>query len=474
MANTIINSPNTLNEGGNSGDYFQVNSGSITGTTVIGGTGKDTVYFGEPVPSAHNVQVSLAGGADSLRLSGVFFATGSDFKLGAGGDTITFASGDDAVGLIGLKGGAGSDVVNISAAADIGGTFALGAGADTFSGDAALSASGAAIKMGAGTDKVTFNATEFASGTVAGGGGNDTIVITASSVDDFTDAFIEGGGGDDTIRLVGTADSAVISLGDGNDTLTFSGVISDATGKAIGGAGTDSIDFGSAVLASVDGYTIGGGAGSDTITLAEFGSAGSGAVVLGGGGADSITITTNLAQNSASLVSAGAGFGTVMGGAGADSITFSADANGSVSAGVAAFISWSSNSDSTEAAMDVVTYTNALTAGTTFLIGLDATALAGNTTNVDNGLRISAGVLQSAGTNNSSIASRISALDANVATGKAAIFTDASGSAKYVFVQGGATDMVAKFSNTDTSGSELSAASITITEVNDGEYRIKI
>ena len=85
-----------------------------------------------------------------------------------------------------------------------------------------------------------------------------------------------------------------------------------------------------------------------------------------------------------------------------------------------------------------------------------------------------AGVLQSAGTNNSSIASRISALDANVATGKAAIFTDASGSAKYVFVQGGATDMVAKFSNTDDSGADLSAASITITEVNDGEYRIKI
>ena len=95
---------------------------------------------------------SLAGGADSVRLSGTFFATGSDFKLGAGGDTITFASGDNAVGLIGLKGGDGSDVVNISAAADIGGTFALGAGADTFSGDAALSASGAAIKMGAGKD----------------------------------------------------------------------------------------------------------------------------------------------------------------------------------------------------------------------------------------------------------------------------------------------------------------------------------
>ena len=474
MANTIINSPNTLNEGGNSGDYFQVNSAAISGTTVIGGTGKDTVYFGEPVSSAQNVQVSLAGGADSVLLSGTHFATGSDFKLGAGGDTITFASGDDAAGLIGLKAGDGSDVVNISAAADIGGTFALGAGADTFSGDAALSASGAAIKMGAGADKITFDATEFASGTIAGGGGNDTIVITASAKDDFTDAFVEGGGGDDTIRLVGTADSATISLGDGSDTLTFSGQIADATGKILGGAGGDVINLDSATYSAINGLTVGGGAGADTITLAEFGSAGSGSIALGGGGADSITINANLAQDSATTFSAGAGFGTVQGGAGADSITFSADANGSVSAGVATFISWSSNSDSTEAAMDVVTYTNALTAGTTFLIGLDATAVAGNATNGDIGLRISAGVLQSAGTDNSSIASRISALDANVATGKAALFTDASGSAKYVFVQGGATDMVAKFSNTDTSGSELSAVSITITESNDGQYRIKI
>ena len=54
------------------------------------------------------------------------------------------------------------------------------------------------------------------------------------------------------------------------------------------------------------------------------------------------------------------------------------------------------------------------------------------------------------------------------------LFSEAYGYTKYVVVQGGATDMVAKFSNTDTAGSELSAASITITEVNDGENRIKI
>ena len=55
-----------------------------------------------------------------------------------------------------------------------------------------------------------------------------------------------------------------------------------------------------------------------------------------------------------------------------------------------------------------------------------------------------------------------------------ALFSEAYGYTKYVVVQGGATDMVAKFSNTDTSGSELSTARITITEVNNGEYRIKI
>ena len=55
-----------------------------------------------------------------------------------------------------------------------------------------------------------------------------------------------------------------------------------------------------------------------------------------------------------------------------------------------------------------------------------------------------------------------------------ALFSEAYGSTKYVVVQGGAADMVAKFCNTDTSGSELSTARITITELNDGEYRIKI
>ena len=55
-----------------------------------------------------------------------------------------------------------------------------------------------------------------------------------------------------------------------------------------------------------------------------------------------------------------------------------------------------------------------------------------------------------------------------------ALFSEAYGSTKYVVVQGGAADMVAKFCNTDTSGSELSTARITITEVNNGEYRIKI
>ena len=37
-----------------------------------------------------------------------------------------------------------------------------------------------------------------------------------------------------------------------------------------------------------------------------------------------------------------------------------------------------------------------------------------------------------------------------------ALFSEAYGYTKYVVVQGGATDMVAKFSNTDTSGAELS------------------
>ena len=41
-----------------------------------------------------------------------------------------------------------------------------------------------------------------------------------------------------------------------------------------------------------------------------------------------------------------------------------------------------------------------------------------------------------------------------------ALFSEAYGYTKYVVVQGGATDMVAKFSNTDTSGYEQSNVTI--------------
>ena len=61
-------------------------SGVISGATIIGGSGKDTVEMLDPTTSASNVDVSLKGGADWMTVSAVAFSGGT-FAGGAGGDT---------------------------------------------------------------------------------------------------------------------------------------------------------------------------------------------------------------------------------------------------------------------------------------------------------------------------------------------------------------------------------------------------
>jgi hypothetical protein len=468
MANFIAVSPSQTTSGGNSGDLFVFRSGAISGATVIGGTGSDTLEFNEPSTSAAAVSVSLAGGADVFALSAVTL-TSSNLKAGAGADTITI-SGASVISNVAL--GAGSDLLNVRGAiTQAGGTEILGgAGADRITGNTDNALSGASILLGAGKDTLTLSAT-IASGLIVGGGGAD--VINFDVLDVATNATIKGGAGGDTLTLGGNVGSGNVFLGNGSDVMQFSGAYS-FTGQILGGAGADRISGNGDTYTDAIGLTIGGGAGADTISLSEFGSAGSGAVLLGGGGNDSITLTTNAFEVASAgtvhLFSAGAGFATIVGGAGADSITFNGQLDEQNSAGgFAGILGYSALSESTQASMDVISY-NYSAGGEEVLFMMDF----GGTLATAVGSGASKGVISTNGNgflgsagNNSSVAERISAIDSLLVTGQVGTFKDVSGNA-YVFVQGGATDFVSKFAGTDTT-----AGTVILSSDGGGNFRLQ-
>jgi hypothetical protein len=450
MANTIVVSPSLTTEAGSSGDLISVRSGAISGSTIIGGTGSDTLEMIGGSTSANSVSVSLKGGADAATLSGVVFS-GSTFAFGAGGDTLTLSGADIVANSI--KGGAGSDVINLGVGSEFS-SLALGAGADLVTGAGSVSASTGFIALGAGQDTLTLTASDFTEGTIYGGGGNDSIFldIDSSAQEVVIRGDATGIAGNDTITLTNEFVSGSVEGGLGNDKITLEGT---AVGKSeyLGNAGNDVIDFSGATFAlNASGTTIGGGAGNDTLTFGEVGSAGSGVLIAGGGGADSIILDSNFAALTAGVTfSAGNGYATIQGGAGADSITFSAVIGGTAGQ-VAGILDFSGNSDSVADAMDVVTFDNSAGAAgvgylrSEFLVNLDATAVGAGSKGQ---IAVTNGVLVSAG-GASSLSDRISAVDSVLVTGEMAIFSDGSGSAAYLFVQGGSTDMVAKFNDTNS------------------------
>jgi len=478
MANTVIVSPSLTTTGDDSGNLFVFQSGALSGSTLIGGSGKDTVDLLSGESAASDVSIDLKGGQDSIAITAVAFGS-STIRGGAGADTIDVRSAGTTV-LNSVYGGDGNDLLILSGLADIQNVF-MGGGSDFISGSVAVSASGSEILLGAGADTVSMTAATFASSTVLGGGGADSIAIdlngAATAVKIHGDAA--GVVGADTIRLTLSAgqvfDETNIQGAGGADLIHADAGTFQGTGKILGNFGGDTIDLSAGVFLNAGGLTIGGGAGSDTIMLDEFGSAGSGAVVIGGGGADSITLLVNAAgagSAGAAGFTAGNGYGTIIGGAGADSIFFSGAALDGNSAGIAAVIGFSSLSDSTESQMDIVTFSagSAGEANNGFLLNLAiASGRANNATNAaDGGKTLSAGVLQSAGASNTTLTQVVSAVDSLASqTGQAAAFAH-SGNA-YIFVQGGSTDLVAQF---DSQRTYTAGADVTFSSIGSGDFKI--
>ena len=158
-----------------------------------------------------------------------------------------------------MNASAGNDYLSFSAAVFSTSTVAGGAGADTFVFQ--TSVAGAAISLGAGNDSVSF-VTQVSSATIWGAAdATNTQTLVFSSVGDA--ATFTGGFG-----------AGFISLGAGNDSITFSGA--GVTGTTI--TGTDNSDtikllgqntavFGSAIGTSAQ---VSFGSGADMATFREL------------------------------------------------------------------------------------------------------------------------------------------------------------------------------------------------------------
>jgi serralysin len=317
----------TYLDGGAGNDFL---GGSAYADTLIGGSGND----------------GLAGGAGNDSLNG---GDGDDTLLGqAGDDTIGGGIGRDF-----MDGGDGTDTINAGDANDL---INGGNGNDIINGDAGNDsiygdAGNDVIDGGAGDDDLS--------------GGNDNDTITGGIGDDriaggYGNDILNGGDGNDTIsandgddtitgglgvdNLYGFTGNDTIDGGDSNDTLL--GMEGDDTVRGgtgadyiVGGDGTDTLygDDGDDNMQGGDGNDtlngglgndgLDGGAGNDTLN----GEAGND--YLGGGeGNDTLS-----GGDGNDVFVGGAGKDTLTGGAGADAFFFTA------------------LSDSTSAAIDMIT-----------------------------------------------------------------------------------------------------------------------
>ena len=256
---------NTMN--GGAGDDTYIVSSATDVISESGGNGTDQVQS--------SVTFTLAAEIENLVL------TGTAAINGTGNAAANVMVGNAAANV--LTGGAGDDTLSGEAGND---TLDGGAGIDTAIYASATAAVVVNLSAGtatgaAGTDKL------IGIENVVGGSGADTLTGDANA------NFLSGGAGNDGLN--GGAGDDLLLGGLGNDTLT-------------GGAGIDTASYETATTAVVVNLLTGkasGGAGSDTLSQIEN--------VIGGAGSDSIT-----GNSSANTLLGGAGNDRLVGGGGAD------------------------------------------------------------------------------------------------------------------------------------------------------------
>ena len=443
MANYLITSPSSETVGTNANDLFVLQA--LQGNTVFGLEGNDTITANAVAASS----VLLNGGAGN----DIFFVTGGTLFEG----NIFAGSGNDSLNLdrdfsaAVARGGSGNDTIQIGAAgsldratingndnadfisATISGAsnssfIGGGKGKDTLDFDFVTGANAFTINGGAGHDSINLGAAaagQISAFVVAGGNGFDTIVFESNASQGLTGSFnINGDSLNDLLRFsaaVTTTDgSATIGGGAGADTIQFSAGVSLASGFINAGAGLDSVY----ISGAFNGGTLNGGAGADSITLATYAASGSnGGSIFGDAGADSISLgSATLGALSGAAIISGEG-GSVLGYASFDQSNLAAFDN--VSAG----ITINSGANSPSGAVDANLFTiqqDVVSAS----IGANLT-VASFTTNTGGSVTFTA-------TFNNTLTARVVELDRVLAAGQSVAFSNGAGTARYVFIQGGA------------------------------------
>jgi hypothetical protein len=253
------------------------------------GAGNDTVTFSGESNSGfakfESMDVRFGQGDDFSVINGLASASGSTIKGNEGNDEITFASqtgGATATNVV-INGNAGDDSISATWTGTEAKSFSILAGADNdtiravfsaVSSDASASSNNSATKIGGnkGNDLIFYDQQGTAEGVrINGNSGADTLNVTAA--EDVTNFVVAGGQGDDSVSA------------------TFAAAASALGASVNGSVGNDSVvvDLNTGGFAS--GFTLGGNSGNDVLTLTAnaytFGSANS---ILGGTGADTINI----------------------------------------------------------------------------------------------------------------------------------------------------------------------------------------
>jgi hypothetical protein len=444
---------------------IQTGVSGIQGGLIGGNTGNDSIYLGDQLRTFTDVFVGGGQGNDLIGTfnSGAYAASGGT----AGVINANFSG-------VSLAGGEGNDTVfaNFSGASAKDFKVAGNAGNDSvvFSGADAEVNTGL-VGGGQGNDSVVIVADSGKGMTIRGGDGNDSVDANFSA--GFVKGIVEGDGsttGKDTIRLsfAGSFSSNTVDGGDGADSIVLSGMTTDGGSNLyLGGTGNDTIFFqsaGAAGLTVLSGSTIKGQMGDDSILL-ETESAGTfvSSIIYGNKGDDTITIS-HIESNGVGA-SAGSYAITMQGGAGADLMTNS----GIGSAGGSGTFTFKSYEDSTLSGVDTILYTTAaVSAGSdTFASSQvkfnvatgDSLSLA---TGAGTGGKVSAAsafVIWS-GYSDNSLTARVSAIDESyTTTGTVAVFTTDNAD-RYLFVQGGSTDIVAKLASSDALSAGLGSINI--------------
>jgi hypothetical protein len=410
----------------------------LRNSVLAGGVGNDSIYLGDQITTFASVSVGggkgndvigtfNSGGAVTGRVAGL---SGGQIRGGNGNDTVFVNATGESAHQFKVVGNGGNDSVQFSAIS-----------AEIRSG---------LIGGGAGNDSVVVQAASALNASVKGGEGNDSIDVIFSAV--TTKALIQGdksgSTGNDTIRLaLDTYSSTTIDGGLGNDSIVVSGAVDNGSNLIDAGGGNDTVFFQSAGVDTISGSTILGGAGNDSILFQTMSAGGfQSGLIKGGAGNDTITITDADVGGSAGFI------GSVKGGGGKDSLTISGVG---VEGGSATFV-YSKFSESTHDGMDTLTFnTAAVSAGTTFASSkINISVAMGVTTGVSGAgavgqVSASGGFVVWSGYSDNSLTARVSAINAGyTTTGDFAVFTT-DNTTRYLFVQGGSTDLVARLSDDD-------------------------